>query len=304
MAVSDGETITVVKDMGLVSNAFDDRTLAALTGHLAIGHDRYSTTGSSNWRNAQPVYRDIGAHTFALGPQRQPGQHRGAGRRGRHAARRHHQRQRPGGRAAGRRAGPQPRGQLRRPGPRAGPARGAAHPRGRLLVRADGRGPHRRGARSARVPPAVPGQARQRLGAGVGEPGARRGRRALRPRARAGRDGHHRRRRATARCGPSPTGQVEPKLCLFEFVYFARPDSHPLRPERAPGPGAHGRGAGRPGAGRGRPGHGGARVGHARGRGLRPRAAASPTARAWSRTATSAAPSSPPTRRCGPWACA
>jgi amidophosphoribosyltransferase len=67
MAVSDGETITVVKDMGLVSNAFDDRTLAALTGHLAIGHNRYSTTGSSNWRNAQPVYRDIGAHTFALG---------------------------------------------------------------------------------------------------------------------------------------------------------------------------------------------------------------------------------------------
>ena len=67
MAVSDGQTITVVKDMGLVSNAFDDRTLAALTGHLAIGHNRYSTTGSSNWRNAQPVYRDVGAHTFALG---------------------------------------------------------------------------------------------------------------------------------------------------------------------------------------------------------------------------------------------
>ena len=67
MAVSDGETVTVVKDMGLVSNAFDDRTLAALTGHLAIGHNRYSTTGSSNWRNAQPVYRDVGAHTFALG---------------------------------------------------------------------------------------------------------------------------------------------------------------------------------------------------------------------------------------------
>jgi amidophosphoribosyltransferase len=67
MAVSDGQTITVVKDMGLVSNAFDDRTLAALTGHLAIGHDRYSTTGSSNWRNAQPVYRDVGAHTLALG---------------------------------------------------------------------------------------------------------------------------------------------------------------------------------------------------------------------------------------------
>jgi amidophosphoribosyltransferase len=66
MAVSDGQMVTVVKDMGLVSNAFDDRTLAALTGHLAIGHTRYSTTGSSTWRNAQPVYRDVGAHTVAL----------------------------------------------------------------------------------------------------------------------------------------------------------------------------------------------------------------------------------------------
>jgi amidophosphoribosyltransferase len=67
MAVSDGETITVVKEMGLVANAFDDRTLAALTGHLGIGHTRYSTTGSSTWRNAQPVYRDVGEHRFALG---------------------------------------------------------------------------------------------------------------------------------------------------------------------------------------------------------------------------------------------
>jgi len=66
MAVSDGSTVTVVKETGLVSNAFDDRTLAALTGHLAIGHTRYSTTGTSVWHNAQPVYRDVGAHTVAL----------------------------------------------------------------------------------------------------------------------------------------------------------------------------------------------------------------------------------------------
>ncbi|MCC5952772.1 MAG: amidophosphoribosyltransferase [Acidimicrobiia bacterium] len=66
MAVSDGDTITVVKDMGLVSNAFDDRTLAALDGHLAIGHTRYSTTGASTWRNAQPFYRNVGAHSFAV----------------------------------------------------------------------------------------------------------------------------------------------------------------------------------------------------------------------------------------------
>ncbi len=66
MAISDGDTITVVKDMGLVSNVFDDRTLAALTGHVGIGHVRYSTTGSSTWRNAQPFYRNVGAHSFAL----------------------------------------------------------------------------------------------------------------------------------------------------------------------------------------------------------------------------------------------
>src|SRR5204862_1431705 len=67
MAVADGATLTVVKDMGLVSNVFDDRTLAALSGGHAIGHCRYSTTGSSTWRNAQPVYRDVGDRQFALG---------------------------------------------------------------------------------------------------------------------------------------------------------------------------------------------------------------------------------------------
>ncbi|MBX3313928.1 MAG: amidophosphoribosyltransferase [Actinobacteria bacterium] len=67
MAVSDGEQVMVVKDMGLVSHVFDDRTLAPLTGHLAIGHTRYSTTGSSTWRNAQPVYRGVGDTQFALG---------------------------------------------------------------------------------------------------------------------------------------------------------------------------------------------------------------------------------------------
>lgn len=67
IAVSDGETITVVKDMGLVTQVFDERRLAPLEGHLAIGHNRYSTTGSSNWRNAQPVYRSVGEAGFALG---------------------------------------------------------------------------------------------------------------------------------------------------------------------------------------------------------------------------------------------
>jgi amidophosphoribosyltransferase len=67
IAVSDGESVTVVKDMGLVTHVFDERRLHPLRGHLAIGHVRYSTTGSSNWRNAQPVYRSVGRAGFALG---------------------------------------------------------------------------------------------------------------------------------------------------------------------------------------------------------------------------------------------
>jgi amidophosphoribosyltransferase len=67
MAVSDGETITVVKDMGLVTKVFDERTLSALSGHLAMGHTRYSTHGSSDWAAAQPVYRPVGRAGFALG---------------------------------------------------------------------------------------------------------------------------------------------------------------------------------------------------------------------------------------------
>ena len=66
IAVSDGETITVVKDMGLVTQVFDERRLAPLEGHLAIGHVRYSTTGSSTWRNAQPVYRSVADAGFSL----------------------------------------------------------------------------------------------------------------------------------------------------------------------------------------------------------------------------------------------
>jgi amidophosphoribosyltransferase len=67
MAVSDGSLVTVVKDQGLVVAVFDDRTLAGLQGHVAIGHCRYSTTGSSTWRNAQPAYRGVGERQFALG---------------------------------------------------------------------------------------------------------------------------------------------------------------------------------------------------------------------------------------------
>lgn len=66
MAVSDGSTITVVKDMGLVASVFSERTLSCLPGFLCIGHTRYSTGGPSTWENAQPVYRSSRGAGFAL----------------------------------------------------------------------------------------------------------------------------------------------------------------------------------------------------------------------------------------------
>ena len=67
MATYDNKQITVVKDNGLVSHVFSDTTLRALSGSLVIGHTRYSTSGSANWTAAQPVYRSAGASGFALG---------------------------------------------------------------------------------------------------------------------------------------------------------------------------------------------------------------------------------------------
>ncbi len=58
IAVSDGDRIVVTKDMGLVNQVFTESALAALEGDVAVGHVRYSTTGSSSWSNAQPQYRE------------------------------------------------------------------------------------------------------------------------------------------------------------------------------------------------------------------------------------------------------
>ena len=59
MAISDGERVIVYKDTGLVSQVFTESTLSALPGSLGIAHTRYSTTGSSRWENAQPSYRPV-----------------------------------------------------------------------------------------------------------------------------------------------------------------------------------------------------------------------------------------------------
>ncbi|MFD6860142.1 amidophosphoribosyltransferase [Rhodococcus sp. NPDC060090] len=68
IAVSDGAQVLVFKDLGLVSQVFDEQTLAAMPGHIAVGHCRYSTTGSTTWENAQPIFRTTAAGTgVALG---------------------------------------------------------------------------------------------------------------------------------------------------------------------------------------------------------------------------------------------
>jgi amidophosphoribosyltransferase len=53
-----GANIMAIRDQGLVSQVFDEHTLRSLVGDMAIGHVRYSTTGSSEWENTQPIVRD------------------------------------------------------------------------------------------------------------------------------------------------------------------------------------------------------------------------------------------------------
>ena len=57
IAVSDEGDIMTMRDLGLVSQVFNEEKLSGLQGQMAVGHVRYSTTGSSAWENAQPVYR-------------------------------------------------------------------------------------------------------------------------------------------------------------------------------------------------------------------------------------------------------
>lgn len=66
IAVTDGDGIKLHTSMGLVSQAFTENDLALLRGHIAIGHNRYSTTGSSRPANAQPVIATYGGLTIAL----------------------------------------------------------------------------------------------------------------------------------------------------------------------------------------------------------------------------------------------
>jgi len=67
IATANGDKILVFKDMGLVSQVFNEAALESLEGHIAVGHTRYSTTGASHWKNAQPTLGRTAYGTVALG---------------------------------------------------------------------------------------------------------------------------------------------------------------------------------------------------------------------------------------------
>ena len=67
IAVSEHGRLTALRDLGLVTQVFDEQKLHGLRGQVAIGHTRYSTTGSSQWSNAQPLVQHGKARTVALG---------------------------------------------------------------------------------------------------------------------------------------------------------------------------------------------------------------------------------------------
>ncbi|MGD0862725.1 MAG: amidophosphoribosyltransferase [Candidatus Limnocylindrales bacterium] len=67
IAVSDGEQLMLYKDLGLIAQVLDERRLPSLRGSLAIAHCRYSTTGSTVWENAQPTFRLGRGRSIAIG---------------------------------------------------------------------------------------------------------------------------------------------------------------------------------------------------------------------------------------------
>jgi amidophosphoribosyltransferase len=66
IAIADGRSMVVYKELGLVSQVFDETVLSSLRGHMAVGHTRYSTTGSSSWDNAQPTYKSSPSGQIAV----------------------------------------------------------------------------------------------------------------------------------------------------------------------------------------------------------------------------------------------
>ena len=290
IAASNGSQILVYKDMGLVSQVFDEETLGSLRGHLAVGHNRYSTTGSSIWENAQPTFRATPHGAIALGHNgnltntaelvelvgaaRANGEVIGKDR----------------GASSDSDTDDRPAGQPLRAQPRGRGAAGASAAARRLLARLHGRDHALRRPRPAGHPAARARPAGPRLGRGQRDRGAGHRRRLLHPGDRAGRAHRHRRGRPARRsASPRPSPRAA----------SSSTSTWPARTPRSPGarstpPGSRWAAAS-PSSTRSRPTWSSRR----RSPVPRPRSAtrsspASPSGTAWSRTPTWAAPSSSP----------
>ncbi len=66
IATTNGKKLQVYADMGLVSHVFDEDSLSQLSGDIAIGHNRYSTRGSSRAYNTQPLVVGTGSNSIAI----------------------------------------------------------------------------------------------------------------------------------------------------------------------------------------------------------------------------------------------
>ena len=66
IAVTNGKSILVYRDLGLVSEVFNAEILNTLQGNAAIAHVRYATTGTNNWENSQPILNQYSGGSFAL----------------------------------------------------------------------------------------------------------------------------------------------------------------------------------------------------------------------------------------------
>ena len=214
IAVSEDGRLTALRDLGLVPQVFDERSLSGLHGELAIGHTRYSTTGGNAWENAQPLlHHGRVAHRRAR-PQRQPRQRRGAARASSASRSRRSSDSEVIAALIADDERPLDGGDRRDDG--------AARRRG------DRRRARRREAlrlpRPLRLPAARARAARRRPGRRVGDVRARSRRREVRARGR-GRASSW----SPTRTGSHSIQALEPAehgaLCIFEFFYLARPDT-------------------------------------------------------------------------------
>ena len=217
IAAADGGKMRVSRAMGEVAEAFDERRSAKLPGHLAIGHTRYSTAGESKLENAQPFVIDCAHGQIAVA-------HNGNLVNAQRAARRprlerldfpdqqRHRGHPPlvralAGGVRGRRAGRVDRADSRR-----------------VLARAPHQEPSDCGARSERLQAARARPPRRLVDRVLGDLRARSDRRHLRARCRAWRDRHHFSDGGLRSIKPFPPQPLA--HCVFEHVYFARPDSY------------------------------------------------------------------------------